>query len=54
MNNKPNSELIDEENPEWTAVMFNTAKTADEFAAQLNEEAELNKTIMENLARIEL
>ena len=25
-----------------------------EFAAQLNEEAELNKAIMENLARIKL
>jgi len=35
MNNKPNPELIDEENPEWTAAMFNTAKTADELLPQL-------------------
>jgi hypothetical protein len=42
MNNKPNPELIDEENPEWTAAMFNTAKTADELLPQLangNDEA---------------
>ncbi len=36
MNNKSNPELIDEENPEWTATMFNAAKTATELLPQLS------------------
>jgi hypothetical protein len=35
MQHNPNPELIDEENPEWTAVMFNEAKTAAELFPQL-------------------
>ena len=35
MNNKPNPELIDDENPEWTAVMFSEAKTVAEWFPQL-------------------
>jgi uncharacterized protein (DUF4415 family) len=35
MNNKPNPELIDDENPEWTAAMFSEAKTAAELFPQL-------------------
>ncbi|PKM38398.1 MAG: hypothetical protein CVV06_00725 [Gammaproteobacteria bacterium HGW-Gammaproteobacteria-10] len=35
MTNKPNPELIDDENPEWTAEMFNEAKTATELFPQL-------------------
>ncbi len=35
MNNKPNPELIDDENPEWTAVMFSEAKTVAELFPQL-------------------
>ncbi|MFI3217524.1 MAG: hypothetical protein QX189_00140 [Methylococcales bacterium] len=41
MNNNPNPELIDEENPEWTAAMFNTAKTAAELLPKNNHFAEL-------------
>lgn len=36
MNNKPNPELIDDENPEWTEVMFSEAKTAAELLPQLS------------------
>ncbi|MDP3009319.1 MAG: BrnA antitoxin family protein [Methylococcales bacterium] len=35
MNNKPNPELIDDENPEWTAAMFSEAKTAAELFPHL-------------------
>lgn len=35
MQHSPNPELIDEENPEWTAAMFNEAKTAAELFPQL-------------------
>jgi uncharacterized protein (DUF4415 family) len=35
MQHNPNSELIDEENPEWTAAMFNEAKTAAQLFPQL-------------------
>jgi uncharacterized protein (DUF4415 family) len=35
MNNTPNPELIDDENPEWTATMLNEAKTAAELFPQL-------------------
>ena len=31
MKNKPNPELIDNENPEWTEAMFSEAKTAAEL-----------------------
>jgi len=33
--NKPNPELIDDENPEWTAAMFSEAKTAAELLPHL-------------------
>lgn len=36
MNNKPNPELIDDENPEWTEVMFSEAKTVAELLPQLS------------------
>ncbi|MDO9046471.1 MAG: BrnA antitoxin family protein [Methylobacter sp.] len=32
---KPNPELIDDENPEWTAAMFSEAKTAAELFPHL-------------------
>jgi hypothetical protein len=36
MKNKPHSELLDDENPEWTEAMFSEAKTAAElFPAKL-------------------
>ncbi len=35
MSSKPNPELIDEENPEWTAAMFNEAKTAAQLFPHL-------------------
>jgi hypothetical protein len=36
MKNKPDSELLDDENPEWTEAMFSEAKTAAElFPAKL-------------------
>jgi len=35
MSNKPDPELIDEENPEWTAAMLKEAKTAAELFPQL-------------------
>ncbi len=35
MQHSPNPELIDEENPEWTAAMFKEAKTATELFPQL-------------------
>jgi uncharacterized protein (DUF4415 family) len=35
MNNKPNPELVDDENPEWSEVMFSEAKMADELFPQL-------------------
>lgn len=35
MNKKPNPELIDAENPEWTAAMFSEAKAAAELLPQL-------------------
>ncbi len=31
MKNKPNPELIDDENPEWTEEMLSAAKTAAEL-----------------------
>jgi len=31
MKNKPNRELIDDENPEWTEAMLSAAKTAVEL-----------------------
>lgn len=31
MKNKPSPKLIDEENPEWMAAVFNAAKTAAEL-----------------------
>lgn len=37
MKNKPNPELIDDENPEWTVAMLSEAKTmAELFAEKLN------------------
>jgi hypothetical protein len=37
MKNKPNPELIDDENPECTVAMLNEAKTAAElFSVKLN------------------
>ena len=44
--------LPDEEDDFNFVERFSALKI--EFAAQLNEEAELNKAIMENLARIKL
>ena len=35
MKNKPNPELIDDENPEWTETMFKEAKTMAELFPQL-------------------
>lgn len=35
MKNKPNPELIDNENPEWTEAMFSEAKTASELFPHL-------------------
>ncbi len=35
MNNKPNPELIDDENPEWTETMFSESKTATELFPHL-------------------
>lgn len=35
MKNKPNPELIDDENPEWTETMFSDAKTAAELFPHL-------------------
>jgi len=35
MNNNPNPELIDDENPEWTAAMFSEAKSAAELFPHL-------------------
>ena len=35
MNNNPNPELIDEENPEWTKAMFRESKTAAQLFPQL-------------------
>lgn len=35
MNNKPNPELIDEENPQWTSAMLSEAKTAAELFPHL-------------------
>lgn len=35
INNKPKPELIDDENPEKTLEMFNTAKTTAELLPQL-------------------
>lgn len=35
MSNTPNPELLDEENPEWTATMFKEAKTAAELLPHL-------------------
>ena len=39
MNNQPNPELIDEENPEWTAAMFSEARTAAELFPQLTKQS---------------
>jgi len=35
MNGKPDPELIDEENPEWTEAMFSEAKTAAQLFPHL-------------------
>jgi len=35
MTNKPNPELLDNENPEWTEEMLSEAKTAVEIFPQL-------------------
>ena len=35
MKNKPNSELIDDENPEWTDEMFSQAKQGSELFPHL-------------------
>lgn len=35
MKNKPNPELIDDENPEWTEAMLSEAKTAAELFPHL-------------------
>jgi uncharacterized protein (DUF4415 family) len=35
MKNKPDSELIDDENPEWTAEMFSQAKQGSELFPHL-------------------
>ena len=39
MKNKPHSELIDNENPEWTEAMFSEAKTAAELFPHLIKES---------------
>jgi uncharacterized protein (DUF4415 family) len=36
MNNQPDPELTDDENPEWTETMFREAKTAAELFPQLS------------------
>ena len=35
MNKKPNSELLDDENPEWTAANFANARPAKEILPQI-------------------
>lgn len=35
MKNNPNPELVDDENPEWTQVMFSDAKTVAQLFPQL-------------------
>ncbi|MGD0959998.1 MAG: BrnA antitoxin family protein [Methylomonas sp.] len=47
MNNKPNPELIDDENPEWTSAMFKGAKTAVELFPQLIEQHNKISTTIE-------
>jgi uncharacterized protein (DUF4415 family) len=39
MNSKPNPELIDDENPEWTDAMFSEAKTAAQLFPHLIQPA---------------
>lgn len=49
MKNKPNPELIDDENPEWTEAMFSEAKTAAKlFPAKLvnHETALLSEQVL--------
>ena len=41
MKNKPNPELIDDVNPEWTEAMLSEAKTAIELLPQNNRFSEL-------------
>lgn len=38
MNNKPNPELVDEENPEWTEAMFSEARTVAELFPHLTKQ----------------
>ena len=47
MNNKPDPELIDDENPEWTTDMFKEAKTAMELFPQLNRKNNKVRTVIE-------
>jgi len=49
MKNKPNPELIDETNPEWTEKMFNEALPASQILPELlksyNENTQISTTI---------
>lgn len=40
MKNKPNPELIDDENPEWTEAMLSGAKTAAELFPHLIKQSQ--------------
>jgi hypothetical protein len=55
MKNKPNPELIDDENPEWTKAMFSEAKTAVEIFPHLidcnNEAVESFKRSWQEMLR---
>lgn len=48
MNNKPNPELIDDENPEWTETMYSEAKTAAELLPTL---CDCNTEVVESFKR---
>ncbi|MGH8559318.1 MAG: BrnA antitoxin family protein [Methylococcales bacterium] len=40
MNNKPDPELIDDENPEWTETMLKEAKSAAELFPQITRQTD--------------
>lgn len=47
MNNHPNPELIDDENPEWTDAMLSESKTAMELFPQLIQRNNKIRTTIE-------